>query len=119
MNVKKTLFALLASSALGAIAIPAQSQVIVEYGAPVYRSTIPPDEPPVRIAPAPVVREGHWEWNGYRYVWVAPSYAPDYYAFRTERDRDRDGVPNYADRDMDGDGVLNRHDRFPRDPYRS
>ena len=116
MNVKKPLFALLAASTLGATAIPAQSQVIVEYGAPVYRSTIPPDEPPVHQ----VYREGHWSWNGYRYVWVAPSYArPDVYAFRTERDRDRDGVPNYADRDMDGDGVLNRHDRFPRDPYRS
>ena len=117
MNVKKPLFALLAASALGATAIPAQSQVIVEYGAPAYRYTVPPDEPPVRYTPAPVVREGRWEWNGYQYVWV--TRAPDYYAFRTERDRDRDGVPNYADRDIDGDGVSNRLDRFPYDPYRS
>ena len=114
MNLKKPLIALLAVSSLGAIAIPAQAQVYVES----YRYTVPPDEPPVRYTPAPVVREGRWEWNGYQYVWVTPSYrAPDYYAFRT--DRDRDGIPNYADRDMDGDGVLNRHDRFPRDPYRS
>ena len=118
MNVKKPLFALLAASALGAAAIPAQAQVIVEYG-PTYRYTVPPDEPPVRYAPAPVVREGQWHWNGSRYVWVTPSRAPDYYAFRTERDRDRDGVPNYADRDIDGDGVPNRLDRFPYDPYRS
>jgi hypothetical protein len=116
MNVKKPLIALLAVSSFGAIAIPAQAQVYVES----YRYTVPPDEPPVRYTPAPVVREGRWEWNGYRYVWVTPGYrAPDYYAFRTERDRDRDGVPNYADRDIDGDGVPNRLDRFPYDPYRS
>jgi hypothetical protein len=33
-------------------------------------------------------------------------------------DRDRDGVPNYADRDRDGDGVPNRRDRRPDDPRR-
>jgi hypothetical protein len=118
MNVKKPLFALLAASALGATAIPAQSQVIVEYSAPAYRYTVPPDEPPVHQ----IYREGHWSWNGYRYVWVAPAPRPSYYAFRTERDRadrDRDGVPNWADRDIDGDGVPNRLDRFPYDPYRS
>jgi hypothetical protein len=115
MNVKKPLFALLAASALGSMAIPAQSQVIVEYGTPAYRYTVPPDEPPVRH----VYREGHWSWNGYRYVWVAPTPRPQYYAFRTERDRDRDGVPDRADRDIDGDGVPNRLDRFPYDPYRS
>ena len=48
MKVKKPLFALLAASALGSMAIPAQSQVIVEYGTPAYRYTVPPDEPPVR-----------------------------------------------------------------------
>ena len=116
MNVKKPLIALLAVSSVGAIAIPAQAQVYVES----YRYTVPPDEPPVRYAPAPapVVREGHWAWNGNRYVWVEPA-RPSYYAFRTERDRDRDGVPNYADRDIDGDGVPNRLDRFPYDPDRS
>ena len=117
MNVKKPLFALLAASVLGAAAIPAQADTYVEYG-PTVRYTIPPDEPPVRYAPAPapVVRDGHWEWNGYQYVWVERA-RPSYYAFRT--DRDRDGVPNYADRDIDGDGVPNRLDRFPYDPYRS
>ena len=115
MNVKKPLFALLAASAFGAVAIPAQAQVIVEYGTPGYRYTVPPDEPPVQ----PMYREGHWSWNGYRYVWVAPAPRPNYYAFRSERDRDRDGVPNHADRDIDGDGVPNRLDRFPYDPYRS
>jgi hypothetical protein len=36
----------------------------------------------------------------------------------TERDRDRDGVPDRADRDRDGDGVRNRQDRRPDDPRR-
>ena len=85
MNVKKPLFALLAASTLGAMAIPAQAATYIEYGPPV-RYTIPPDEPPVRYtpAPAPVVREGHWEWNGYQYVWVE-RVRPSYYAFRTDR----------------------------------
>ena len=33
-------------------------------------------------------------------------------------DRDRDGVPNYADRDRDGDGVPNRYDNRPSNPSR-
>lgn len=113
MKLRKTLFAVLIASAFGAAALPAQAEVIVEYGVPTYR--IPPDEPPVHQ----VWREGHWQWNGYRYVWVAGHYErtrPSYYAYR---DRDRDGIPNYADRDIDGDGVPNRWDRFPYDPYRS
>ena len=120
MNVKKPLFAALIASAFGAIAIPAQAEVIVEYGVPTYRYSVPPDEPPVRYAPSQVYREGHWQWNGYRYVWVAGHWErarPQYYSYY--RDRDRDGIPDYADRDADGDGVPNRLDRFPYDPYRS
>jgi YXWGXW repeat-containing protein len=117
MNVKKPLFAVLIASALGAIAIPAQAEVIVEYGVPTYR--VPPDEPPVGYGAHRVWREGHWHWNGYRNVWIAGhwEYRAGPYAYY--RDRDRDGVPNYADRDIDGDGVPNRLDRFPYDPYRS
>jgi len=37
---------------------------------------------------------------------------------RSNRDRDRDGVPNRADRDRDGDGVRNSQDRRPDDPRR-
>jgi hypothetical protein len=33
-------------------------------------------------------------------------------------DRDRDGVPDYADRDRDGDGVPNQFDRRPDDNHR-
>lgn len=117
MNVKKPLFALLAASAFGAIAVPAQAETIIQYGVPTYRYTVPPDEPPVGYGHR-VWREGHWSWNGYRYVWVAGHYeraAPDYYAYRSEREV----APNWGDRDADGDGVPNRLDRFPYDPYRS
>jgi hypothetical protein len=118
MNVKKPLYALLVASAFGAIAVPAQAETIIEYGVPTYRYTVPPDEPPV--VPSRVYREGHWQWNGYRYVWVAGHYertVPEYYSYRVERDGD--GIPNWADRDADGDGVPNRLDRFPYDPSRS
>ena len=111
MNVKKPLFAVLVASAFGAIAIPAQAEVIVEYGVPTYRYSVPPDEPPVRIAPSQVYREGHWQWNGYRNVWVPGHWEraqPQYYSYYRDRDRD-----------ADGDGVPNRLDRFPYDPYRS
>ena len=37
---------------------------------------------------------------------------------RSNRDRDRDGIPNRADRDRDGDGVRNSQDRRPDDPRR-
>ena len=117
MNVKKPLFAVLIASAFGAIAIPAQAEVIVEYGVPTYRYSVPPDEPPVRHMPSQVYREGHWQWNGYRNVWVPghwESTRPQYYSYY----RERDGIP-WADRDADGDGVPNRLDRFPYDPYRS
>ncbi|MBK7768413.1 MAG: hypothetical protein IPI44_21635 [Sulfuritalea sp.] len=39
-------------------------------------------------------------------------------AYRGDRDRDRDGIPNQADRDRDGDGVRNREDHRPNDPRR-
>ena len=39
-------------------------------------------------------------------------------AYRGERDRDRDGIPNRVDRDRDGDGVRNRQDARPNDPRR-
>jgi hypothetical protein len=37
---------------------------------------------------------------------------------RSERDRDRDGIPDRVDRDRDNDGVSNRRDRRPSDPSR-
>lgn len=37
---------------------------------------------------------------------------------RSQRDRDRDGIPNRVDRDRDGDGIPNWHDKRPNNPYR-
>lgn len=113
MNLKKILSALICTSAVGAISIPAVADVVVEYRSPT-----------IVYEPAPremrVWQEGRWDWNGYRYVWVPGHYvsvpAPERYAFR---DRDRDGIPNWADRDIDGDGVPNRLDIAPYNPYRS
>lgn len=45
-------------------------------------------------------------------------YGPrDGYAY-SNRDRDRDGIPNAYDRDRDNDGVPNYADRRPSNPYR-
>ena len=117
MNLKKALFAATFASACVGISIPAQAQVIVEAPMP-YGYEVRPTRPDSGY----VWQQGHWSWNGYRNIWVAGHWVrayPDYYARRPYRDRDRDGVPNYADRDIDGDGVPNRLDRFPYDPYRS
>ena len=118
MNLKKALFAAVLASAAVGTSIPALSQVIVETPFP-YGYEVRPPRPDAGY----VWREGHWTWNGYRNVWVAGHWVrayPDYHARAPlYRDRDRDGVPNYADRDIDGDGVPNRFDRYPYDPYRS
>ena len=117
MNLKKALFAATLATAAAGISIPAQAQVIVETPMP-YGYEIRPPRPDAGY----VWRAGHWSWDGYRNVWVAGHWVrayPDSYAMRPYRDRDRDGIPNYADRDRDGDGVPNRFDRYPNNPYRS
>lgn len=89
-------------------------------------------DPYVQHVPPPVTRvwvPGHWEWNGYRHVWVngyyrmqpiyvQPIYGQPYGYPRHWRDQDRDGIPNRYDSDIDGDGVPNRFDRDPRNPWR-
>ena len=87
------------------------------YAAPPYVQHVPP---PVQRIWVP----GHWEWNGYRQVWVngyyqvQPLYGQHGGYPRQYRDQDRDGIPNRYDRDRDGDGVPNRFDRDPRNPWR-
>ena len=87
---------------------------------------------------------GYWNWNGRRYTWVKghhervrvgyvyarPEWRRDGDGWVMQRggwnrgpngDRDRDGIPNYADRpnrDRDGDGVRNRDDARPNNPNR-
>lgn len=118
MNLKKALFAAVLASAAVGTSIPALSQVIVETPYP-YGYEIRSPRPDAGY----VWQNGHWTWNGHRNVWVAGHWVrtyPEHYARRPYYgDRDRDGIPNYADRDIDGDGVPNRYDRYPYDPYRS
>ncbi|TCS36830.1 YXWGXW repeat-containing protein [Paucimonas lemoignei] len=84
---------------------------------------------------------GHWERSRPGYTYQRPQWrqdrggwrlahggwqrAPEYRKPQINRanghaygrgDKDRDGVPNYADRDRDGDGVPNRYDRKPDNP---
>lgn len=131
MKFKSALLGLIVASSFGAFAVPAQSQVIVQFA-----------PPPDRYERVPNARRGytweagHWRWNGRRHVWVAghwernrPGYV--YYGPRWEErdgrwqyharrwDRDRDGIPNRADRDRDGDGVPNRLDSNPNNPRRN
>ena len=87
---------------------------------------------------------GYWDWNGRRYTWVKghhervrvgyvyarPEWRRDGDGWVMQRggwnrgpngDRDRDGIPNYADRpnrDRDGDGVRNQQDARPNNPNR-
>ena len=87
---------------------------------------------------------GYWDWNGRRYTWVKghhervrvgyvyarPEWRRDGDGWVMQRggwnrgpngDRDRDGIPNYADRpnrDRDGDGVRNLDDARPNNPNR-
>ena len=48
-----------------------------------------------------------------------PNFADNYNNNRNRRgDQDRDGIPNRYDRDRDGDGVPNRFDSQPTNPWR-
>ena len=142
--LKKSWVAVFFASALGATAVPAAAQIIVDVAPPAPRHE--------RI-PAPragyVWESGHWRWNGHRYVWVPGHWERVRHGYRHvgprwverngrweyqarrwdrdrdgipnryDRDRDNDGVPNQYDRDRDGDGVPNRYDRNPNNPRRS
>jgi hypothetical protein len=86
-----------------------------------------------QVPPARVWVPGHWEWNGYRNIWISgyyeerPVYVQPYvqpyvqhygHPSIARRDQDRDGIPDRYDRDRDGDGVPNRYDRQPANPWR-
>ena len=131
MNLRKTLLAVIVASSFGAVALPAQSEIVVRIAPPVDR---------VEVVPAPrrgyVWEPGHWQWNGHRHVWRAGHWerARTGYVYNaprwTERDgrwhyearrwdRDHDGISDRHDRDRDGDGVPNNRDRRPDNPHRS
>lgn len=108
----KTLLLLAAAAAVlsGCAVYPAPAYDGYGYGdsGPAYVTT----PAPVYIQGSAVYRHsspnyGPAQPRGYR---PPPGHGP------RERDRDRDGIPNYRDRDRDGDGVRNRDDRNPNDP---
>jgi len=129
---KKSLVTWIFASAVGAMALPAYAQIIVEVPPPPERY----ERVPSHARQGYVWENGHWRWSGHRYVWVAghwerarPGYrhVPPRWVQRDGRweyharrwDRDRDGIPDRRDRDRDGDGVPNRYDRRPDNPRRS
>ncbi|MRV76835.1 BcpO-related WXXGXW repeat protein [Duganella sp. FT92W] len=125
--MKKLLIAVALAGAMGATAVPSFADTIIVRTAP----------PPPRTEAIPDARhgytwvEGHWDWNGRRYVWIRgkwirdrPGYVyhPQTWEERDGRwvaergrwgrgDRDHDGIPNRYDRDRDNDGIPNRYDR--------
>ena len=116
--IKKTLLATLFAASLGGIAAPAAAAVDVFV-------QVAPPAPRYEVVPAPrygyTWAPGYWDWRGHRHVWVSGRWVrerPGYYYNHSrwvERDggwymqrgnwargdRDRDGVPNYADRAPD------------------
>jgi hypothetical protein len=98
-------------------AAPAMARVNVDLhiGVPVYAYSAPIYHAPVYVQPRQVYVQP-------RPVYVYPSYIQgrswSHQPYRSNFDRDRDGIPNYADRDRDGDGVANRFDRRPDNRYR-
>ncbi len=166
MQRKFLLGATLAASLMG-LGTAAQAQQFVVQ--------VAPPAPQYEAVPAPrpgyVWDAGHYAWQGNRYVWVPGRWmsARNGYDWQERRwvqrgngqwvlvggswqargpmgDRDRDGIPNYADarndnrrfdrthpmgdldrdgirnrddRDIDGDGVRNARDSHPYDRRRS
>ncbi|MFN4118644.1 YXWGXW repeat-containing protein [Acidovorax sp.] len=124
-------------SSLGAAGV-AQAQtsatVVIQTGAPQYRTPAPVQvqyhraPPPPRYEAAPHPRRGmvwvpgHWEWRGHRHVWMQGHWvkARPGHHYRQPRWVEHGGRWNMQPGgwDRDGDGVPNRHDRRPDNPYR-
>ena len=116
--LNKTHLVLIAAVTAAAISTAASA-------APYVDIRVGPPPPRVEVVPASrpgyVWAPGYWDWRGHRHVWVNGSWvrarrgesasgrrrAPRSAAHRCSRggwargDRDRDGVPNYADRRPD------------------
>ena len=117
MNMKKALLGLVVASSFGFVAVPAKSEVIVQFA-----------PPPDRYERVPVARRGytweagHWRWNGRRHIWVSGHWERNRhgYVYNAPRWVEQDGRWVYHARrwDRDGDGVPNRLDRHPDNPNR-
>lgn len=119
--MKKIMIAALLASALGGIAAPASSAIVIVREAP----------PEPRAERVPQARRGHvwvpghWDWRGNRHVWVKGKYirSRSGYVYNAPRWEERDGGwymarGQWARRDRDGDGVPNRLDSRPNNPNR-
>jgi len=119
VNIRKALLGLIIASSFGAVAVPAQAEIVVSVA-----------PPPARVEHAPTYQrrghtwaEGYWRWNGRRHIWVAGHWervrpGRVYVAPRWE-ERDGRWVYHSSRWDRDGDGVPNRLDRRPDNPNRS
>lgn len=128
MFIRKTLLSvLLATGALGAVALSATYATPSEAAAPVAVSVrIGP--PPLRVEAVPVPRRGYlwvpgyWDWRGHHHVWVRGRWVRErhgyfYHPHRWEQRGDR-WYLNRGRWDRDGDGIPDRYDRHPGNPYR-
>jgi len=143
MRNKMILTTLVASAILATGAAKpalADTEVYLNFGPPAVRYEAVPV-----VRPGYVWAPGYWDYRGNRHVWVnghyvrsrpgyvyyAPTWRQDNGRWHLQRerwapdrvahsggDRDRDGIPNYADRDRDNDGVPNQYDRSPDNPRR-
>jgi len=110
MNLKKILLGLAVASAFGAMTLPAQAQIVLNFA---------PPAPRYEQVPAPrygyVWEAGYWRWNGRRHVWVAGHWerARPGYAYNAPRWEERGGRWHYRDSywSRDGDGVVRERDR--------
>ena len=119
MNLKKALLGLIVASSFGAVAVPAQAEIVVSVA-----------PPPLRVERAPTYErrgytwaEGYWRWNGRRHIWVAGHWERTRrgHMYVAPRWEERDGRWAYSGPrwDRDGDGVPNRYDSRPNNPNRS
>lgn len=88
MNLKKTLLGAIVASSLGAVVLPAQAEIVLNFAPPASRYENVP--PPRR---GYVWESGHWQWNGRRHEWVAGHWerARRGYAYHGPRWEERDG----------------------------
>jgi hypothetical protein len=119
VNLKKTLLGLIVASSFGAVAVPAQAEIVVSVA-----------PPPLRVERAPTYErrgytwaEGYWRWNGRRPRlgrWPLGAHPPRPCVRCAALGRARRPLGVFGPRwDRDGDGVPNRLDRRPDNPNRS
>ena len=98
MNFRKALLGALVASSFGAIALPAQAELIV---------TVAPPAPRYEAVPAPrrgyEWEAGHYRWNGHRHVWHSGVWVRSRhgYVYTAPRWEERDGRYVYQPRRWD------------------